>query len=263
MKWSIIVDIGNQDTVVGSFDQNGEVLFTARIPTHRRTASEVEQWVNFLFLKYHLDPAKIQGLAVASVVPQVNDIWNQVSQEFFKRDAFMVNHRTVTDWLKLEVDYPDEVGPDRLANSVAARFIFPNHSAIILDFGTATTFDVVHKEGHYCGGIISPGLGLAVESLGKTAALLPRISVKKMDYVVGRNTVDAMTSGAYWGYIAMVDGLLEKIILEQSQQGQNDFKLLATGGWAPLICKGLKNQDIIVDSHLTLKGIYYVTRKPE
>ncbi len=158
--------------------------------------------------------------------------------------------------MKIIMDRPSEVGADRLVNAVAAHKLFGG-PLVVLDFGTATTFDVIDEEGNYLGGVIAPGVNLSIKALHMAAAQLPMVAIEAPRNVIGKNTVEAMQSGVYWGYVAMIEGLLARI---RKQQGIDHMKVVATGGLAPLFTKAV---DEIEHLHgdLTMLGLLMIYRR--
>jgi type III pantothenate kinase len=161
--------------------------------------------------------------------------------------------------LEVLLDNPSEVGADRLVNAVAAHALHDG-PLILIDFGTATTFDVVTSDGDYAGGVIAPGINLALDALHDAAALLPRIEVARPERVIGTGTVGAMRSGIYWGYVGLIEGIVARIKAEYSDDGDTPFTVIATGGLAPLFADGT---DVIgmTEPDLTLMGLTLVYRK--
>ena len=248
----VVVDVGNTHTVVGVFVED-ELQDRFRISTdRRRTADEYGALFVQLFDRAGLDPAAVSAFIVSSVVPPLNQTLQGLSRKFFGQEALFVEPGHTTG-LPIRYDIPTEVGADRIVNAVAAREIY-GAPVVVVDFGTATTFDVVNSKGEYAGGIISPGLGISAEALFSHASRLYRVDVRKPDRLVGKNTAGAMQSGLYYGYIGLVDGILERLI-ESLGPVQS---VVATGGQAELIAGGSKyirevNPDLTL---LGLKRIY-------
>lgn len=202
---------------------------------------------------------EIREIVVSSVVPKLN----RVIKKWFPK-ALFVSHKNAG--VKIKLKNPAEVGVDRLVNAVAAHALYGG-PAIIIDFGTATTFDVINAKGEYLGGAIAPGIVLARDALHERTAKLPKIEIKAPKHVIGKSTTEAMQSGLVYGYAAMVEGMLKKIIKELtplppllSREGEKkgvSCKVIATGGYAKLIGKYTKEIDII-DNELTLKGLKFI-----
>ncbi len=250
----LAVDVGNTHTVVGVFD--GERLQADwRIATRREvTDAEFGVLLRALFQERDLDPGQVDGMIVSSVVPNLSDMLTAVGRNYFGCDPLHVGPGIKTG-MTIRYENPHEVGADRIVNSVAAvaRLGAP---VIVLDFGTATTFDVVGPGGEYLGGLIAPGLGVSAEALFDKAARLHRVDVRRPQRIIGRNTEESMQSGLFHGYAALVEGLVHRIRAELGV----DAPVIATGGLAP----GLEDELSIlhsVDLGLTLDGLRLVWEK--
>ena len=194
---------------------------------------------------------KSMRVVIASVVPPLDQTLKRMVQECFQLTPLFVNH-TVDTGLKILYDSPSDVGADRIVDAVAAVTKY-GAPCIVVDFGTATTFNAVNAAGEYLGGVIAPGIMISAEALFLRAAKLPRVEIKQPDKVIGSSTVGAMQSGLYHGYAGLVDGVLEKMIAEMSTRPH----VIATGGLAPLIANGSRFIEK-VDSTLTLDGLRLV-----
>lgn len=247
----LAIDAGNTNIVFALLDDKG-VSQRWRISTvANRTADEYMVWLNQLMQLEGLTPDGITGAIIATVVPQALFPLQLLCRRYFNTDPLVVGDPNVK--LGIEVK-AREVGADRLVNAVAAQEIYGG-PLIILDFGTATTFDVVDGEGAYIGGVISPGINLSLEALHMAAAKLPRIAVEKPDQVIGRSTVPAMQSGVFWGYVGLIEGIVARIKTEFGAP----MKVVATGGLATLFSTAT---NIIedVDQELTIKGLFRIHR---
>jgi type III pantothenate kinase len=260
----LAIDVGNTNTVLGLYRFNAaNVPPTAfqvttdkptlvadwRISTHRETTvDEFGVLFHNLFALCAFEMADVHGVAIASVVPPLDSTLRQVAERYFKVKPLFIEPGTKTG-VPILTDNPAEVGADRIVNCVAAfdRFHAP---AIVVDFGTATTFDVISGKGEYLGGAIAPGLGISADALFSRAARLPRVDIKKPAKVIGTNTVDHLQIGLYYGYIGLVDGILARMLPELGPNA----KTIATGGLAPLIADGSKFI-AEVDQFLTLTGL--------
>jgi len=207
-----------------------------------------------LFSLKGLDPAEIHGVIISSVVPPVNWTLAEMSQSYLGHKALFVEPGVKTGMAVL-VDNPLEVGADRIVNGVAAFHKYGG-PCIVVDFGTAITFDVISAKCEYLGGVIAPGLGIASEALFARAARLPRVEIRDPGKVIGTNTVSHMQAGLYYGAVDMVDGMLERIKKELGAPA----KVIATGGQASLISKGSKQIEEI-DDFLTLTGLRIIWEK--
>ncbi len=245
----LAIDIGNSHTVIGIFE--GErICHHWRIQTDRRyTADEIAVTVHSLFAMVQCRPAAIDGVIIASVVPQLHGSWLAFSRTLVA-EPVLVNHETPTG-IKVLIDNPSEVGADRLVNA-AAGFHRYRQALIIVDFGTAITFDCVSAHGEYLGGAIAPGMAIAIEALGSKTAKLPRVDISgPPPAAIGTNTVTAIQSGILYGYGGLVEGLLERL---KAQFAPQIPLVLATGGMAQLIAPyapGLEK----IEPHLTLQGL--------
>ena len=255
----LVMDVGNTNTVLGlyrladaSVPAATELVANWRITTPaKQTVDEFGMLLRSLFGLRGLEIGVVDGIAVSSVVPPLDSTLRQVCEIYFRVKPVFIEPGVRTG-LPVLTDNPTEVGADRIVNCVAAfeRFGGPT---IVVDMGTATTFDVISKKGEFLGGAIAPGLGISAEALFSRAARLPRINVKKPVKVIGTGTVDNIQIGLYYGYIGLVDGILERMIAEMGPE----TKTVATGGLAQLIAEGSKYIGA-VDEMLTLTGLRIV-----
>ena len=241
----LVVDAGNTNIVLGLY-RGDELVNSWRLATAReRTADEYGILARQL-VGDHLHAA-LEGAIVASVVPPLNSALTFMIQKYFDIDPMFVEPGVKTG-IAIKVDNPLEVGADRIVNCAAAHQAFGGPS-VIVDFGTATTFDVVTANAEFIGGVIAPGLNISAEALFARAARLPRVDIRRPDHVIGTNTVVNMQSGIYFGYLGLVDGILARIKTEVP-----DLKrVIATGGLATLFAEDSEHIDE-VDPELTLKG---------
>ena len=244
----LAIDSGNTNTVFAIFD--GEVLVSQwRAATAAdRTADEYAVWLSQLMGLESLAAGTIDGAIIATVVPQTLFSLRLLCRRYFGCEAMVVG-AGVELGIAVRIERPTEVGADRLVNAVAAHATY-GEALIIVDFGTATTFDVVDANGDYAGGVIAPGVNLSLQALHQAAAQLPRIAVEKPRSVIGGATVPAMQSGVYWGYVGLIEGLIARI---QEEFGST-MKVIATGGLAPLFATGTSVIDH-VDADLTVRGL--------
>lgn len=245
----LAVDVGNSNTVLGVFD--GETLRQDfRIETSRtRTPDEYGLLVLDLFRARGVDPAAIDAAIVSCVVPPLQATILEALRDFLRVEALVVGPGIKTG-LPILADNPREVGADRIVNSVAAFAAF-GRAAIVVDFGTATTFDCVSAKGEYLGGVICPGVGITSDALFRAAAKLPRVEVQRPPAALGRNTVHAIQSGLLFGYVAMVDGLVDRL---RGEMAEPSCAVVATGGIASLVAPESRTIEK-VDDHLTLRGL--------
>jgi type III pantothenate kinase len=247
----LVIDIGNTNTSLGVYDADKLVTHWRLTTARSRTVDEWGVHARNLFALAGLDFKSIDAIAIASVVPPLNFTLKQTAEAYFHITPLFIDH-TVDTGLPILYEPPADVGADRIVDAVAAiqKYGAP---CIVVDFGTATTFDAINAKGEYLGGVITPGITISADALFARAAKLPRVEIKRPGHVVGSTTVEAMQSGLYHGYVGLVDGILRKMIAEIG----GTPKVIATGGLAPLIAKG---SEIIqeVDENLTLDGLRLV-----
>jgi type III pantothenate kinase len=248
----LAIDVGNTNTVLGLYkleDAKPELAAHWRVTTHRaQTADEYGVLFVNLFEMNGMKPSQVAHIIISSVVPPVERTLREVCQNYFHTEPLFVEPGIKTG-MPVLVENPAELGADRLVNAIAAfeRYGGP---CVIVDFGTATTFDVVSAKGEYLGGAIAPGLGLSAEALFSRAARLSRVEIKRPARVIGTNTVTHLQSGLYFGYIGLVDGILERIFAELGAKPQ----VIATGGLARQIAEDSRFIAEI-DDMLTLDGL--------
>jgi type III pantothenate kinase len=244
----LAVDVGNTNTVLGAFE--GKVLRQHwRVETsHSRTADEYGIQVQQLFAAGGLDSRAVDAMAVSSVVPPLASTLARMSERYFGVKPLFVGPGVKTGMPILYED-PREVGADRIVNAVAAWDRWAC-GMVVVDFGTATTFDAVSQRGEYLGGAICPGIGISMEALFEHASKLPEVEFARPPHVIGKNTIASMQSGLVYGYVGLVDGICARMAEEL---GFNP-RVIATGGLAPLIA-GVSRTISEVDEHLTLNGL--------
>ena len=256
----LALDVGNTNTVLGLYDLSAKaapaLVAHWRVSTHRtRTADEYGVFFVNLFNLHGLSTDQVKHIIISSVVPPVESTLLQVCESYFKLRPLFVEPGIKTG-MPVLVDNPVELGADRLVNAIAAYEKYGG-PAIVVDFGTATTFDVVSARGEYLGGIISPGLGISADALFSRAARLGRVDIKRPAKVIGTNTVGHIQSGLYYGYIGLVDGIVERMIAEMNGANKDTPKVIATGGLARLIAEDSRFIETI-DDMLTLDGLRIV-----
>ena len=256
----LAVDAGNTNTVFAVFENGGEGDEVARgqwraMTDARRTSDEYAVWLGQLLAQAGVRLADIDEAIVSSVVPQGIGALKSLCADHCGCEAQVVGEPGVELGIAVNVPRPEEVGADRLVNTVGAHIRHPG-ALIILDFGTATTFDSVSAGGAYEGGIIAPGIGLSLEALHQAAAQLPRIAVKRPERLIAKATVPAMQSGIYWGYV----GLIEGIVARMKAEIMAPVTTVATGGLASLFGDAT---DVIdrVDPDLTIQGLREIHRR--
>ena len=248
----LAIDAGNTNVVFAVLDGR-TVVARWRIATDpRRTADEYMVWLSQLLGLEGLAREAIEGIIIATVVPRTLHNLQVLSTKYFGREALIAGRAPVEWGIPLDVDEPQSLGADRAVNTIAAHALHPG-DLIVIDFGTATTFDVSDYRGAYKGGIIAPGLNLSLDALVTAAAKLPRVAIEAPHgngSVIGRNTVDQMQIGIFWGYIALVEGLVARL----KQEVGRPTRVIATGGLAALLQDHTDVLDVI-EPDLTIQGL--------
>ena len=244
----LVIDVGNTNTVLGVYE--GQVLRAHwRLSTNRgQTADEYGILIRNLFTLDAIQPSQIDAVMVASVVPPLNSVLEEMADKYFHLKAVFLGPGTRTG-MAIHYDNPQEVGADRIADAVAA-FEKYGGPCVVVDFGTAITFDAISEKGEYLGGVIAPGIGISSEALFQQAARLPRVEIREPQRVIGTNTVVSMQSGLFYGAVGMMDGILDRMCITLGAK----TKVVATGGQASLVT-GASKYKIPVDSSLTLDGL--------
>jgi type III pantothenate kinase len=257
----LVIDVGNTNTVLGVFARvdsgknAGEaaryerLMANWRVATSRRsTVDEYGVLFRNLFSMAGMEAKGIHGIVISSVVPPLDPILRQVCERYFNLCPLFIEPGIKTG-MPVQYDNPAEVGADRIVNGVAALEKYGG-PCVIVDFGTATTFDCVSGKGEYLGGVICPGIGISADALFERTARLPRVEIRKPARVIGSNTVSSLQSGLYYGYIGLIDGILERLIEELGPETH----VIATGGFGSMIGTGSKYIKH-VDEFLTLDGL--------
>ena len=252
MSLLLAVDVGNTNVVLGIFDlaqgEKAPLVCSWRLATSReRTVDEYGLSLLALLRHQGIEPQQIQQVAISCVVPPLHPVLMSLAKRYFGVEAFYVEPGVKTG-VKVLIDNPAELGADRLVNTVAGIEQF-GAPLILADFGTATTFDVINAKQEYLGGLITPGLKISAEALFQRASRLPRVEIAEPERLVGRNTVQAMQSGIFYGYVGLVDGILERL-LDQFP----DSQVAATGGLARVIAPHTRYIKHIAPD-LTLEGL--------
>src|ERR1700733_674452 len=232
----LALDVGNTNTTLGLYKLDGtkpELAANWRVTTHRtQTVDEYGVFFVNLFEMHGMAPSQVTDIIIASVVPPVDSTLRRVCETYFKVEPLFVEPGIKTG-MQMLVDNPTELGADRIADSIAA-FEKYGGPCIVVDFGTATKFEVISARGEYLGGAIAPGLGISADALFTRPARLSRVDIKRPDKVIGTNTVGHLQSGLYYGYIGLVDGILERIFEELGKKP----RVIATGGLARMVGAG-------------------------
>ena len=245
----LAIDVGNTNTVFAIFDKYKKLAQWRCSTLEERTADEYFVWLKSLMELDKYKPTSVKAVILTSVVPQVGFNIRILSDRYFNCRPLVVGKTGCDLPIAVRVDEGTNVGADRLVNTAAA-FDRYGGNIIIVDFGTATTFDVVGKDGAYLGGSIAPGVNISIKALHETAAALPYVDISKPESVIGKNTKDCIQSGVFWGYIGLIEGLIKRI------RGENAVKMktVATGGLAPLFGRETNIFDHI-DLDLTMHGM--------
>jgi type III pantothenate kinase len=252
----LAIDCGNTNIVFALFDGDA-VRGEWRSATHaERTADDMGVWLVQVMGMSGIDHKLVDACIIASVVPALDFTLKSLCRRYFNCEPLIVGEEGVKLGIGINMERPEEVGADRLVNAVAA-FAEYGGPLIIIDFGTATTFDVVDSDGNYCGGAIAPGPNLSMEALHMAAAKLPRVAIARprQGEVIGKSTVAAMRSGVYWGYVGMIEGLVRRI----KEEFGASMTVIATGGLAPLFNEATSAIDHL-DPGLTLRGLLAIYR---
>lgn len=244
----LVIDVGNSNIVLGIYDDS-TIVRHWRISTDKsRTSDEYGVLLQSLFAQASLSFSSIKAIIISSVVPPLTGVLEALCRDFFGLPPYVVGPGIKTG-MQIQYDNPREVGADRIVNAVAG---YEKHRSalIIVDFGTATTFDYVNARGEYCGGAIAPGLAISLEALFQRASKLPRVDICRPPQAIAKNTVNSMQAGIFYGYVGLVDGIVDRI----RQESRDNPRVVATGGLAALIAPESKMIDE-VDEFLTLEGL--------
>jgi type III pantothenate kinase len=254
----LVLDVGNTNIVIGIYDEK-ELLTEWRISTQMiRSADEYGIQFANLFKLANIEISEVDGVIISSVVPTIMYSLEHMVRKYFKLDPLVVGPGVKTG-INVKYDNPREVGADRIVNAVAAHELYKK-SLIIIDFGTATTFCAVRKNGDYLGGAICPGIKIASDALFQKAAKLPRVELLKPNEIICKNTVTSMQAGIVYGYIGQVDYIVDKMKSEMESLGEEDILVVSTGGLAKLISEQSKNVEL-VNPFLTLEGLRIIYEK--
>lgn len=251
----LAIDSGNTNVVFALFEGERVVTQWRATTDQRRTADEYAVWLLHLMQASGFDPRTVTGAVISNVVPPLQRDLKLLCERYFHCTPVTVEEAVVTWGLDIRLSRPEQVGADRLANAVGAH---ADHggSLIVIDFGTATTFDVVDEDGGYAGGVIAPGINLSMEALHSAAAKLPRVAIQRPAKVIGTDTVGNMQSGVFFGYVALIEGLIVRIKAERGRP----MTVVATGGVASLF-QGATDAIDHFDPDLTIRGLLEIWRR--
>jgi type III pantothenate kinase len=250
----LAIEQGNTNTLFAVHDGKDWIAQWRTATEASRTADEYAVWLNQLLEMAGLKLAGLDACIISTVVPQSLFNLRNLSRRYLKAEPLVVGENA-TLGIDIRIEKPSEAGADRLVNAVGG-FVKYGGPLILVDSGTATTFDVVGADGGFEGGVIAPGINLSMQALHQAAARLPRIGIEKPDHVIGRGTVEAMQSGVFWGYVGLIDSLIERIKAEYGKP----MKVVATGGVASLF-EGATTRIDAFDHDLTIRGLLEIHRR--
>lgn len=245
----LAIDIGNTNIHMGLWDQDKWRLSWRAQTVPSKMPDEYAVLIHSFLESADLRFSDVTGLVIGSVVPVLTSAFGELAEKYFHLTPLIVSEKTNTG-VRLKVDNPEQVGPDRIVNTAAVVRLY-GAPAIVIDLGTATTFDVVSGDGCYCGGAIAPGIGIASDALVSRTARLHKVDLVPPPNPIGANTIHAMQSGIFWGYVGLVEGLVARL---KTAMAEPNIKVIATGGLAPLLNEHTDIIDLIAPE-LTLEGL--------
>lgn len=251
----LAIDAGNTNIVFALFDGAKMAGVWRAATSAQRTADEYAVFLRSLMQGEGIDPHAVKAAIIGSVVPDANFHLLKLCRDHFNCDPLMIGDPTVDIGIKIFLDRPEEIGADRIINAVGGAATF-KPPLLIIDFGTATTFDVVDADGNYCGGSIAPGINLSLQALHMAAAKLPRVAIAPSKRVIGKNTIEAIQAGIFWGYVGLIEGMITRIKTEFGKP----MTVIATGGLASMFADAVKGIDH-VNGDLTLLGLYEIFKR--
>lgn len=257
----LAIDVGNTNTKFAAFDGQAWRGQWRTSTASTRTADEYAPWLHHLMAMQGMEMSAIKDCIISTVVPQALFNLRNLSRRYLKAEPMVVGEPSVSLGIKLNIDNPSEAGADRLVNAVGA-FVAHGGPAIVIDSGTATTFDVVASDGALEGVIIAPGINLSLQALHTAAARLPRVEIRRPEQgtALGKNTIHAMQSGVFYGYIELIDGLVRRLKDEEEPRLGAPMKVIATGGVASLFHGASRTIDVF-DDDLTSRGLLEIYRR--
>jgi len=248
----LAIDAGNTNTVFALFDQRALKASWRRATNGQHTGDEYAAFLRPLMAEAHIDMRAVKAAIIACVVPEANFHLGKLCRDHFLCESLFIGDPALDIGIKILLDRPEDIGADRIVNAVGGTLAH-KPPLLIVDFGTATTFDVVDADGNYCGGAIAPGINLSLQALHMAAAKLPRIGIAPSKRVIGKNTQEAIQSGIFWGYTGLIEGLISRIKKEFGQK----MTVIATGGLARLFSGAVEGIDHF-DGDLTLRGLHQI-----
>ena len=252
----LAIDAGNTNTEFALYDGDAQLGRWRAATESARTSDQYAGLMAQLMTLDNVDSSRIGAAIICSVVPECVFHLRALCRDYYRCEPLIVDENTDLG-IEISVDRPSAVGADRLANAVGAHGRYPG-ALIVIDFGTATTFDVVDEDGGYHGGVIAPGVNLSLEALHATAAQLPRVAVERPQRVIGTATIPAMQSGIYWGHVGLIEGLVARI----KEEYEKPMTVIATGGLAPLF----RTATLVIehtDADLTMRGLVEIYRRSQ
>lgn len=253
----LLIDIGNTNVVIGIY-KNEQKINSWRLETRQtKTLDEYGSQIEAMLTHDNIKSEDIEDVIIGSVVPTLQNTFKEMCKKYFGMNPMIIGENTKTG-IPIRYDNPREVGADRIANSVAMvhHYKLP---AILIDMGTAITFDVVSRNKEYLGGVIAPGMGIASDALFQKTSKLPKVESEKPKLIIGKTTVDAIKSGLYYGFVGLVDNIIEEILKEMKEDA-NSVSIIATGGYSHMIAENSK-YITEVDKNITLEGMRLIYKK--
>lgn len=249
----LAIDVGNTHTVIGLYDHECLRQHWRLETKQERTADELGVFLLELF-RVSKEQVTVDNIIVANVVPSLQHALERMAERYFDTGAMFIDYQT-NSGIKIQLENPQEIGADRIVNAVAAHDFADGSNVIVVDFGTATTFDYITGSGEYQGGVIAPGILTSHEALASKASRLPRTDIRKPERIIGKNTQECMQAGLYFGYVGLVDGIVNRM-----NETPKDTKVIATGGLAGLIAQESKTiQEVL--PNLTLDGLHLIWKR--
>lgn len=250
----LAIDVGNTNTVFGIHDGTDWINQWRSATDSTKTADDHASWLWRLADMHGVDLGRINGCVISTVVPQAVFNFRNLARRYLNVEPMFIGEPGINLGMEIRIRRPEQVGADRIVAALGAHKIYPGN-LIVIDSGTATTFDVVAEDGAFEGGIISPGINLSMKALHDAAAQLPRIAIQRPPHVIGQDTVTAMQSGVFWGYIDLIDGLVKRIRMEYGKP----MKVVATGGVASLF-EGASETIDYYDQDIVIRGLLEIYR---
>jgi len=252
----LTVDVGNTQMVFGLYHGEELCAHWRLSSNHQLTSDELSWQLYGMFSQFDHDPKTLDGIMIASVVPHLDEVLREACLQTCGQKPAFIGDADVKTGMAIDYKNPKEVGADRIVNALAAREIY-GAPAIVLDCGTATTFDVISPAGHYVGGLIIPGIEVALEALSQRAAKLPEVAIAPVSTLIGRDTISSMQAGVYWSAVDGLNGIIDRLLAED---GYADATIIATGGLMSRLQSDMPKVKHL-EPHLTLKGILMLAQR--